>query len=263
MSTDSIIHVLLNTVLPCVVVSFVVGWFLRKTSYSALAVFCGIVAGNVASSLLPWWPSSQEMSSLMLMVFLSFFLIDMKPRHWWVGLIFVLAFSTHLLNPQPDEKFFRLISTVVTVMLYMALLLAERKLPGRAILLLCSLWGLAASIILILAHSGLLSQIALLWACSCIGLYGVFCKRIEPVRGLAGPATIVLQYVLSYGLQTCYSQVPAVAFVLAIIAPVSCLLLYRESNNPRLRLFAVLGWLLLLVIACGLAIYFDDVLVLD
>lgn len=262
MSTDAILHVLLTTVLPCVVVSFVVGWFLRKTSYAALAVFCGIVAGNVISRLLPWWPSEQEMSSLMLTVFFSFFLVDMKPRHWWVGLIFVLFFSTHLLNPQPDEKFYTLLSTVVTVLLYLALLLAERKLSGRLMLILYSLWGLAASIVLIHAHSGLLSQIALLWVCSCIGLYTIFCQRIEPVRGLAGPATILLQYVLSYGLQTCYSEVPAMAFILAATSPICCLMLFK-SNSPRLRVIAVLGWLLMLVIACGLAIYFDDVLVIQ
>lgn len=262
MSTDAIIHVLLTTVLPCVVVSFVVGWFLRKTSYAALAVFFGIVAGNVASGLLPWLPSNQEMSLLMLMVFLSFLLIDVKFRQWWVGVIFVGAFSSFLAQHEGAEFIFHGYYSLVAVLLYLALTTAERTLSGRVMLLLYSFWGLAGSIVLIHAHSGLLSQIALLWMCSCGGLYAVYCKRIEPIRGLAGPATSVMQYVLSYGLLTCYSEVPATAFILAAIAPICCLLLYK-SNSPRLRLIAVLGWLLLLVIACGLAIYYDDVLVLD
>lgn len=269
---DVILDILLTTILPSIVVSFVAGWFLRKTSYMALAVMFGIVAGNVASRLLPWWPSELEMSLLLLMVGLSFLLMDLKPKQWWVGVIFVVAFSSYLIQVEiralmQGESFLEMayysVYCLVAVSLYLALTCAERLVSGRVLLLLYSLWGMAASIILIYAHSGLLSQIAMLWMCSCVGLFCVYSRRIDTVRGLAAPATVLLQYLLTYGLQTCYCQVPAAAFVLAGIAPLSCLFMKVNENSPRLRRIAIGGWLLLLVIACGLAVYFDNVLILE
>lgn len=260
---EVILDILLTTILPCIVVSFVAGWLLRKTSYAALAVFSGIVAGNVASRLLPWWPSEQEMSLLLLMVSLSFLLIDVKPKQWWVGVIFVVAFSSFLVQRESLEFVHHSSYIVIAGLLYFALTRAEQLVPGRVMLLLYSVWGLAASIILIYAHSGLLSQIAMMWMCSCAGLFCVYCRHTGAVRGLAAPATILMQYLLNYGLQTCYCQVPAAAFVLAGVAPLSCLLMRFNENSPRLRRIAIVGWLLLLIIACGLAIYFDDVLVLE
>ncbi len=269
---DVILDILLTTILPCIVVSFVAGWFLRKTSYTALAVLFGAVAGNAGSRLLPWWPSEQEMSLLLLMVGLSFLLIDVRPKQWWVGVIFVVSFSSYLIQAEiralmQGESFLEMVYysvyCLVAVSLYLALTRAERLVSGRVMLLLYSLWGLAASIILIYAHSGLLSQIALLWMCSCIGLLCAYSKRTDAVRGLAAPATILLQYLLSYGLQTCYCQVPAVAFVLAGVAPLACLVMKVNESSPRLRRIAIVGWLMLLLIACSLAIYCDNVLFLD
>ncbi len=260
---DVIVDVFKTTILPSVVVSFVAGWLLRKTQYAALAIFLGIVAGNLLSQLLPWWPYRDEMSFLLLAVFLSLFLMELKTKQWLTGTICICIISLMLIQQESQDLVTSATYVLFGMMLYMSLFAAECWLSGRVLMLLCILSGSACSIILIYAHSCLLCQIALLWTCSCGGLALTVLQSSLPIRGVAGPTTIFLQYLLYYGQQTCFSEVPAASYYLAAIAPFPCVLVYLKCNSPLLRLIAVAGWLLLLVLATGLAMYFDDVLIVQ
>ncbi len=260
---EVMIDVIATTILPSMMASFVVGWLLRKTPYTALAIFLGLVSGNLLSKLLPWWPSREELSVLLLTVFLSLFLLELKSKQWLTGSICISIFSSMLIQQESHELLIHSAYVLMGVVLYVSLLTAERWFSGQLLLLLCILSGLASSIILIYAHSGLLSQIALLWTSSCGGLALTRIKSSFPIRGLAGPTTIFIQYLLFYGQQTCFSEVPAASFYLAAIAPFPCLLLTLRFSYLKLKVFAVAGWVLLLVLATGLALYFDDILIVQ
>jgi hypothetical protein len=258
---EEVLRLLLVTVLPGVLVSLVMGRYCRE--YSALGLLGGMIAGNLVCNVLPWWPSSQEMSWLILALVLNYLPLLLKPGWRWLSAPWVGLLSLLLIHGESREMVSRLGYCVFCMLLCYSIQGAERWLRPSRLMILNIASGLAGCIILYHAHSALLAQIMLLWSCSCLGLLIACWKRVSPLMGIAAPCSLFVPYLLDYGTHNSFSQVPGSAWFLAVFAPCCCLLLTLNSNSPLLRGMAVAGWLVFLCIAAGLAIYFEDPLIIE
>lgn len=262
-----VLEILFSILLPGFVISALIGLLISRWKLSSVAILAGFLAANVAGVALPWFDWNHELGRLVLIMFLSLLTLvpvlrgkQLESNPWvrlasmgWIGLLATTLFY------QDDIPASHIIGgAAVSMLLFAAINIGEQQLSATRMAGLAALSGLAIALVMIHAHTARLSDIGLMWMASTAGFMLVtFIKKVE-LRGLAGLAALLWPYLLYYGRQSTFSEVPWLSFVLIALAPAACLLALLNIGNKRVWLVSVV-WAILLSLAVALAMMYETV----
>jgi len=252
----------ISIVLPGFVVSFVSGMILLRWKGAGAALVLGIFAANVLNTPLAWFDWDQELGRVCLILVLSLATVFLGCEKWWkqgLAAAWIGVLSGVLCYHENIEIGHRVEVVAVSMALFGLLSYAEQRLNGRVFLALLSATGLATSLVMLHAHTALLSDIGMMWMVSSAGvLLAAFIIKTE-IRGLAGPTAVFIPFLLYYGQLSTYSAVPVWSFVLIAAAPLACCLCLLPKNRMRNVMVSVL-WLFCLAAAVALAMRYETVI---
>ncbi|MFT3878144.1 MAG: hypothetical protein QM703_00615 [Gemmatales bacterium] len=250
-----------SILLPGFIVSFVAGLVLLRWRGAGLALVLGLFAANVLNTPLPWFDWEQELGRVCLILALSLvtmFLNGEQPWKWAVKVALVGVLSGTLCFHENIELSHRLAVAAASIALYVVLSIGERRLPGWIFLVLLSSTGLATALVMLHAHTARLSDVALMWMISSVGLFFSAMFSKTEIQGLSGPSAVFFPFLLFYGRLSTFSEVPVWSFILVVAAPAACLLCLLAQ--PKFRLWSVtVAWLLFLIAAVGLAMRYESI----
>lgn len=254
---------LLSIVLPGLVASTIVGFLLIRWKLVGVAVFAGFIAANIREPALPWFEWDRELGRVLLVMLLSLgTMILPKQMTWqrltsmaWIGLLCTVLFHSE------DIPLSHLSGGAALGMLsYIAIALSERRLMPLTLAALAPTTGLATAIVMIHAHTARLSDIGAMWMVSCSGLFLVTLWKKNELNGVAGLSAVLFPYLLYYGQQSTFSEVPWVSFALIALAPLSCLFSLLPVKLKKDWLVSI-TWVILLALAVGLAMHYETVII--
>ena len=204
----------------------------------------------------------QELGRVCLILVLSLatmFLDDdtawkLLPGAAWVGVL-----SGVLCHHENIEISHRLVVVLVSMVHYVLLRYGERRLSHWVLPALFTGSGLASALVMLHAHTARLSDVGMMWMACSAGLLLSICIIKTGIRGLAGPAAVLLPFLLYYGRLSTYSEVPVWSFVLVAAAPLACILCWIGKGKLRMTLVIAL-WLLCLLAAVALAMRYETIL---
>ena len=235
-----------------------------------VALLVGLFVGNLRRALLGvWsletgWPSLLSATGVLVAAIVAASLAAIWGRPAWSRALHLIAFlgCAWWLTPYEPVLFrLGLFGLLVIGSLASALALARfwhRSLRRVGPLLLAALWGGAAAIVLIYAHSARLADIATLLAASLAGLGLVAAVTKLDAAEAYIPVALFLPALMLAGATSTYSEVPPTSFVLVAFAPCALWLLElplcRRLSAVTRTAAAVAALLLPLAIAVILAV---------
>jgi hypothetical protein len=238
---------------------------------AALALGCGLAAGNYFHELLPWWSLEFGWPSLFPATLAAVgggiiaALVSSRSK-WYLGLalrLIVVAGCAWWLTPVSAPPsisrhwlFFLLF--VGSALNWEAFRLHGGRCLGRGTLLTLAIpWGAAAAAVLIHAHSARFCDLAVLMSATLagIGLIAAI-RKLELAPIFAGPAVFFPALMLN-GAESTYSDVPVASFILVALAPcalwVASLPPMRSQSGRALAVTATIAILIPCAVAIALA----------
>lgn len=250
-----------SILLPGFVVSFMTGLVLVRWGGAGLALVLGFFAANVLNTPLPWFDWDQELGRVCFILVVSLATNFLNGGPWWKWVVktaWVGVLSGTLCFHDNIELSHRLAVVVASMALYGVLSLGARRLSSWVLLTLISATGLATALVMLLAHTVRLSDVALMWMISSAGLFFAAIFSKTEAQGLSGPSAVFFSFLLYYGQLSTFSEVPVWSFVLVAAAPVACLLCLKVK--PKCQTWSVTAaWLLFLIAAVGLAMRYESI----
>jgi hypothetical protein len=200
---------------------------------AALALGCGLAAGNYFHELLPWWSLEFGWPSLFPATLAAIAggiiaALTSSESKWYLGLalrLIVVAGCAWWLTPVSAPPSLSRHWLFILLFVGSALnwetfrLHASRHLGRGALLTLGIPWGAAAAAVLIHAHSARFCDLAVLMSATLAGIGLIAAIRnLELAPIFAGPAVFFPALMLN-GAESTYSDVPVASFILVALAP--------------------------------------------
>ena len=259
---DVVWDLVISILLPGFVVSFVSGMALLRWKWAGPALVLGILAANVLSTPLPWFDWDQELGRVCFALVFSLATMFLGCDKWWklsLAVAWVGVLSGVLCYHENIEISHQCAVITASIAFYCLVSFGELRLSGKVLLALLTAMGLATSLVMLHAHTARLSDVGMIWMTSSAGvLLAAFFIKTE-TRGLAGPAAVLLPFLLYYGKLSTFSEVPIWSFVLVVAAPLACCLCLLAKNRMRTVMVSAV-WLLCLITAVALAMRYETII---
>jgi hypothetical protein len=259
------VEVLLDLVkfilLPGCVVAAVAGWILLPRRGAGVAILMGIVAANYMGAQIPWWEVNSGFGLWLVALALSqatVLLDNTRPRYLLLSMLWIGVLAAGLGYVEQASWNVIVGLACIAMLTMLSVVSAEQVMPRWQLLALLAATGLATSLVMVHAHSARLSDICMMWLAGCTGLLLVI-RRAGPLQGLAGLAAIWFPFLLWYGQQATFSEVPVWAFVALAVAPMAGKLGCLPIKQTRLRWLVTSVWITLVAVALVLAMKYETV----
>lgn len=259
---DLILDKLLHIVLPATLASALLWMLLSRFKLAGLAFLAGFLSANYFCNALSWY-CHEDMGLLLTMLTVASVASAMQSDKWFPNIMLALVVTTTTAvlfaadSVPPSHTF---LAAAYSLLLYVSLWLAEKNLP-RLLPACLALLGLATAIVMIHAHSARLCDLGLMTMASFTGICSVTLLKKTHAYSLAAPTAVFFPYLIFYGQQNTFSEVPWFAFAFLAIAPLACLM-FLYSARHKIRLVAVLLWCLMLALAVAVGLRYETVVMM-
>lgn len=257
---DLLLDILLSILIPALFASSITFLILLRWNMAGLALLAGLLTANYFRKVLSWsWQDDLGLFFIMLAV--ASVVSTIHVRNWCSKILVVLsviAITAILLVSEGVPGLHIVIVVTLSLLQFSAIHEAEQRMASGIPAVLLALTGLAAAMVLIHAHTARLFDLSLIWMASAFGL-GVIALLCNASAGsLALPAAVFFPFLLYYGQQNTFSEVPWFCYVCLAVAPLaSFLLLFGKTQR-----LTVILWLSLLALSVLCAMRYESVVIL-